>query len=160
MDATEGMKLADERFIVSDVRELLDLTELKEIITYRLIAERVLNDIEESAEPQYDLDARVRKDDGGIETRFRMHVEAPNARYIADVGGIFVNKNPLDISASIMRDFINEIGIMVVFPYLREAITGLAARLGMAPPLLGFLRRGEGTFGPDPSATTGTEHDA
>jgi len=122
-------------------------SEVRRIVTYKLVAERVENDILSVEEARHAIQALVRQEELLIETRFIMEVDAPNARYLVDTSAVFELESTVDFTATLVSDFISEIAIMVVYPYLREAISGLAARLGAEVPFLGVLRRGDFKIG-------------
>lgn len=140
--------------VIESVEELLTLFELQQMLTYRLIAERGTNEVETMAEARQDLTAQARVEPNLIETRFVLVVEAPSARYLADVGGIFTTEGPVELSKALVGEFISKIGLFSVFPYLREAISGLGARLGAEPPVIGLIRRNQYEFSLDEQPTS------
>lgn len=146
-------KIAAQAAVLTTIADLVGAVELKQVVSYKLTAERVRNDVESVGSASRDLDARVRVDERQLETRFTMTVEAPGARYLADIGTIYEFTTPvvLPLPTHVVEDFVGHVGIMAAFPYLREAVSSLAARLGAEIPVLGLIRRGEMTFGVDGS---------
>ena len=129
--------------VVEAVEELPAIFELQQMLTYCLVAERGTNDIEAMSDARQELTAQARVEPNLIETRFRLVLEAPSARYMADIGGIFTSVEPVELSKDLVGQFMSQIGLFAVFPYLREAVSGLAARLGAEPPVIGLIRRNQ-----------------
>lgn len=146
-------KIAAQAAVPRTITDLLGAVELTRVVSYKLTAERVRNDVEAVGSASRDLEARVRVDERQLETRFTMTVEAPGARYVADIGTIYEFTTPvvLPLPSHVVGEFIGQVGIMAAFPYLREAVSGLAARLGAEIPVMGLIRRGELAFGVDDS---------
>lgn len=140
---------------IEDVRELLELADLTRIVTYALSAHRVQNQIESMEDATQELQAQTRFDGRHLEARFVLRFQAPNVDYVADIGGIFETRETVELGHEVIVDFLSKIGVMAVFPYLREAVSGLGARLGAQVPVIGLLRLGDITFstpdGPDPA---------
>jgi hypothetical protein len=131
---------------VASLQDFLKVIELRQMLTYELIAARTQNKIETMEDTRQDLSAQTRVEETLLETRFRLEVEAPNARYLADIGGVYAIDGPVQVSPEIVGEFMGQVGLMAVFPYLREAVSGLAARLGAPIPVIGLIRRGEYEF--------------
>jgi len=140
------VEAADQRPVVDGASDLLDLCELSQIVAYSLNAERAQNSIASAEESTRELSARSRFDGRHLEARFRIEVEGPGARYSADVGAIYEVEKPIELTPRATAEFMSKIGLMAVYPYLREAVTGLASRLGAPIPVIGILRLNEITF--------------
>ncbi|GAA1993358.1 SecB-like chaperone SecBL [Isoptericola halotolerans] len=140
---------------IEDVRELLELADLTQIVTYALSAKRVQNQIETMDDAEQELQAQTRYDGKHLEARFALRFHAPNVDYFADIGGIFETPETVELADNVVPEFLSKIGVMAVFPYLREAVSGLGARLGAQVPVIGLLRLGDITFSaPDGSDPT------
>lgn len=138
----------DEASTPLTLDDLVKAVELREIITYKVAGERVVNEIEDLADSAQKLDGMCRADAALVETRFQMTFEGPGVTYFADHGLVFrfeaANTRPLP--KQVLGEFMSTVGAMAAFPYLRESITGLAARMGMPVPVIGLLRRGDLSF--------------
>lgn len=55
--------------------------------------------------------------------------------------------------AAVVAEFIERVGLMAVFPFLREAVFTTASRLGVPPPVVEILRAGEASVEFDESAS-------
>jgi len=154
VNLSNGSGEYSEQDAIRDLQGLARRADLREIVTYKLVAERQENGIESMADAEHKIRVMFRNEDRVLESRFIYTVIAPEARYIADVSGIFEAEADVELTEALISEFISEIALMVVFPYLREAITSLASRLGAEVPLIGFIRRGELRFGPQQSVDT------
>lgn len=79
--------------------------------------------------------------------RFAVAVDHPEADYLVEVEIRYDFDDDIDWSEDLIRGLVEEIAIMAAFPYLREGVAGIAARLGADVPFLGILRRGEFSMG-------------
>ena len=136
---------------VDNVRELVDLVDLSKIVTYSLSASRVANNMAADDMPQQSIEALSRHHDTGIEARFVLDVEVPGAKFMADISAQFAYCEPLTLSPTVAEDFLSEVALMVVFPYLRESVMSLASRLGMDGLVVGLVKRGDFKFGRKPA---------
>lgn len=84
--------------------------------------------------------------------RFRLQVKHAGATYVADIASVYLMSEPIALNRSVLIEFAERVGIMSVFPYLRESISTSAARMGLTAPLVGLLRPGD--FRIEPPAET------
>lgn len=134
--------------VITDVAELVGEVELTRVVTYAVIGTRHEEGVE-VAEAQ-DLRVAVRDAERGFETRFRLSQTTPEAELVADVGAFFTLDSALKASPEAMREFVERVGIMTTFPYLRESLSTTATRLGVPVPILALLRQGQVTVELDP----------
>ena len=123
---------------------------LRDVVTYEHSAVRL--GVEETGEEAgTTLEAKVRSEGTLFETRFRMTYADEECRAAADIGAIFeIAEGTPSPDPAVVALFLEQVGVMATFPYLRECIGTSAARLGVTPPVLGLLRRGDVTFGRGP----------
>jgi hypothetical protein len=127
--------------VVSSAVELLPLIELTAITTYEVRGARVTRE-EQGVSGADDLQVLVRGGDDSLETRVRMQVLTEEAELLADVGATYSFSEPLELPQEVVAEFVERVGVMAAFPYLREAIHTTATRLGVNVPVLGLLRSG------------------
>lgn len=134
--------------VIDDVRELLALTDLSDIVFYQVAAQRK-DEADQAAEPEEshggeELPVQVfaRHDATHIEVRVRAAADGPSALYVVDVGARFTLQRPVEVSPSAMKEFVERVGVMAAFPYVREGVHDLASKLRAPAPLLGLLRAG------------------
>lgn len=76
-------------------------------------------------------------------TRFKLTFTEPGVVYSADIAGIYQMSEPIALAQEVQNEFAERVGIMAVFPFLRESVSTSAARMGLAVPLLGLMRPGD-----------------
>jgi len=134
--------------VLSDLAEIASAYRLVEVIAYEHSGRRESPALE--AESEQEMSALVRREAGVLETRFRMTVRTRDAEMRSDVGAVFSSSEGHEVAAEAVGEFINQVGIMVVYPYLREGVFTSASRLGVSPPVLDLVRRGEISFSSEP----------
>lgn len=142
---------AEERRRIETVVDLVQLVELTEFRSYRLLGERV-PDAEGRTETQ-SLSVLAGGDSTHIECRVRMELQTEHANLEADIGAVYTTPEPVEMPAAVVAEFIERVGLMAVFPFLREAVFTTASRLGVPPPVVGILRAGEASVEFDESAS-------
>ena len=128
----------------ADARELLEVAELVDIITFELRGKRVTHD---GDIPEPVPAVAVRLSDEALETRLRLDVWTEDARIFADVAAVYALSEPVHLEGHVVQEFVERAGIMAVYPFVREAIFSTASRLGVKPPVLGLLRAGQFRIG-------------
>lgn len=123
---------------IETIQELLGLTELTEIRTYVLHAERAERPEAEDAK----VSISARGDTTWLEVRCRTVVATEEADLTVDRSALFTHAEPLDLSEELVEEFVERVGAMTVYPYLREGVFTLAGQLGIAPPVLALMRAG------------------
>lgn len=96
----------------------------------------------------------VQGNEAWFETRAKMIVQTEDADLVAQAGAIFTFTEPLDVAEAVAAEFVEKVGVMAVFPFLREQIYTTASRLGVAPPVIGLLRAGSFRIDPPDEANT------
>lgn len=125
---------------VASIEELVQLTELDDIVYFELWAARDAA-LGELTEPDlHPIKISERHDDERIEVRCMVEVEAPSVRYRVDAAAQFLLAEAVQIDEEIVQEFVERVGVMAVYPYLREGVHDLASRLRLEPPILTLLR--------------------
>jgi hypothetical protein len=129
---------------VDTIVELVDLVDLTEVRPYEASARRV-----DHGEPTQELQVLLAENEDAIEVRARMSVRTEEAELLADYSVVYTVGEELDISKALKAEFVERVGIMAVYPFLREAIFAGAARIQVPAPVVGLLRAGQ--FSMEPS---------
>ncbi len=138
-----------EARVVSSAAEMLPLAELTGIKVFEIAGRRVERAEDEPArEPSESFSVLTRSGATWFETRSKMVVRTADADLVADAAAIFSYSEPLDVPQNVAGEFVEKVGLMAVYPFLREQVFTAASRLGVAPPVLGLLRAGGFTVGP------------
>jgi hypothetical protein len=128
---------------IDDINSLVQHVDLRGVITYGLEARRVQS---ETGAPTQKLGYMHKVSETQLEARFLLDVTTSEASLQADVAVSYAFDEPTLATERVLLEFAERVGVMAAFPFLREAIFTLAARLGVDPPVLGLLKAGEVTF--------------
>ncbi|APE17769.1 hypothetical protein BOH72_23405 [Mycobacterium sp. WY10] len=136
---------------VATIDDVVGAAEIDQIVFHEISARRMyedeptLGDI--AAAP---LQVAVRGEGNGLEVRCRIELTHEGGRYVVD-GSIcyhlqFSESETADDQVTIPEDvvdrFVTNVGIMAIYPYLREALHQAGSRLGLKPAVLPLLRAG------------------
>lgn len=139
---------------VESAIELTNLVELRDIRFWEVSAKRVAVD---DSKNQQDLEAFVRVEGDELGIRCRSTVRGEGGSYVADVEAIFsVPDADLEFSEDAVQEFVERVGLMVVYPYIRATISDSAGRLTLKRPLMRLMKPGtrlERASGNDAPAT-------
>lgn len=126
---------------IAEVGELLALADLTGITTYAISGERHSDGAVH--EPQQEMLVAVREEQLGFETRIQLTQTTPEAKLVADIGATYTLERPVTLAPGIMNEFVERVGVMAIFPYLREAVSTTATRIGVPAPIYGLMRQGQ-----------------
>ncbi|MGB2951297.1 MAG: hypothetical protein WBB62_16745 [Rhodococcus sp. (in: high G+C Gram-positive bacteria)] len=139
---------------VTDVKQLLNSAELTDIVFYETRACRVVDDAPEAdgSAQGFSMQIMLRVESQLLEVRCKAQAEGLGGQYVSDASAVFSLSEPSDIDEDTVRIFAEKVGVMAVYPYIRESITQGGARLGLERPILPLLRAGDVKLGnPDQS---------
>ncbi len=123
---------------VTSIQELLDGLELTEIRTYLLHAERGSFETDDEAR----IAVSVNHEGQVLELRCKLTASTGDSELAVDRSAVFALQRPMMIPPSVMSEFAERVGVMTVYPYVREGVFSVASSLGVAPPVMGLLRAG------------------
>jgi hypothetical protein len=125
---------------VNDVEELISLVTVRDVVFHEVQARRS-PDHEDADDLSMEITVREGQQELGV--RCRAKVAGAGGLYTADAEAVFTLARPARIKPATLREFIEQVGVMVVYPYLRSAITDGAAKLSLRRPILKILRPGD-----------------
>lgn len=126
---------------VNTTQELLGFVELTDVTTYAVHGQRFDDDDEH--EPRQQINVALKRTEQSISTRVRLEHGTRDALFLADIAATYALSEPVTISEAVARDFAERVGIMAVYPYLRETISATAVRLRVDVPFLKLLLPGQ-----------------
>jgi hypothetical protein len=130
---------------VESIDDLLILVELTDVVFFEVSAKRApVNDPGDSdpdgSEGHTSIDVAVRLRELGIDVRCISRVLGSGGEYVSDAAAMFTLAKPATIPDEVLAKFVQRVGVMAVYPYLRESITASASKLRLDPPILKLLR--------------------
>ena len=135
---------------VGDVAELASLVELRDIVYFKVHADRIEEgeaglegDPDTGARrPQVAISVHERHDETRMQVRCVLEAETADGRYVVDAAARYETESAVTFDEDVAREFVARVGVMAVYPYIREALHSAAAKLRLEPPVLGLLRPG------------------
>lgn len=153
---------------IDSARDLLQMTELVGVKTYELRARLLEEGVSATPADEVDVDGSelddpilelmVRHEGMLIEARLRFEQRTKEAVLNADIAVIYRMSEEREITGSALAEFLEKVGVMAAFPFVREATATSASRLGVPVPVLGLLRAGGFSVGvPTASESAATD---
>lgn len=119
---------------------MLNHVELTDVFPTELSAARANNDVASGLEQSQEL--LWRDIDGGFEILLRASISARDASYRVGLVAQYKRAEPFDADEPVVKEFIEKVAIMTLWPYLRSAVSELGTRLRTSTITLGLLRQG------------------
>ena len=136
--------------VVESIEQLVRSCEIVDVVFYASSAARLdegpavppaAEDLKENSPA---MQVMQQKDDRGISTRIRCSLRTPDGFYYVDVAARYEYTIPgTQVNDEIAKEFAERVGVMAVYPYLRQELYALSAKMRLGTPLLGFLRPGD-----------------
>lgn len=125
--------------------------ELDEIRCYGISARSrdgfVLPDVPPGEEePPVQMSVRVRIDRSALGVRVRTDLLAADAEVQVDFGARYSAPKILEYPPALIADFVAEVAVDMIFPFIREAVADVTRRVGAEPQLLGLQQQPNGEW--------------
>jgi hypothetical protein len=146
-----------------ELRELVGLLTLQQIQYYVISAEVNETPREDApavgVEVNGDIDVewgcKIRVVGNEFGARLRAEVNDVDGRIVVDVAAEYEAPDELTITRELAFDYVNEVAVMQLLPFVRETVNTMSAKVLHKPLLMPVYQRGEIGFSPDrPTATT------
>ncbi|MBT1618129.1 protein-export chaperone SecB [Curtobacterium flaccumfaciens pv. poinsettiae] len=140
------------------VQDVVAASDLVDVSYYELAATQNDDSISEAPEGDTQLHLAqemsygTRDDDRGFRVRIRTTVDAPDqGKVVIGVSAAwqYAGESAQAISRATMLDFINNVAVMVLLPYIREATSDLTRRVFGSALVLPVIQRGQIGFTED-----------
>ncbi|MFJ4295618.1 hypothetical protein [Curtobacterium sp. NPDC089689] len=134
------------------VQDVVDVSDLIDVSYYELSAAQ--NDNSAPGAPEGDTQLHLaqemsygtRDDDRGFRVQIRTTIDAPDqGKVVIGVSAAwqYSGESAQAISRATMLDFINNVAVMVLLPYIREATSDLTRRVFGSALVLPMIQRGQ-----------------
>jgi hypothetical protein len=133
---------------ISDIHALVDILELSDIVFYALTAERddVIEELPSDPNVNQEFGLRVRHDGREYGARIRAELSLSVGRVVVDVAAEYAALEPFDLDQDVAIEFANDVAIMALLPYVREAVSTLTSRVFGQALTMPIVRRGQIQF--------------
>ena len=135
------MSLTDEE--VRDVQHVIANTVLRNIEFFEVSARRNDPPPDQPAEGRLTIEVQQRIDEQSFGVRLNARAVLPTGEASASVAGTYDLLNGVAPSIRTLRLFANEVAVMTVFPYLREAVATATSKVFGDAVYLPLVQRGE-----------------
>ena len=133
---------------VGDVAQLAGMVELRDIVFLRVHAERLesswegegVHQVHQGPPQEIAIQIQERHSETRIEVRCILAGETRDGRYLVDAAAQYEIKTPVALSQDLVEAFVECVGVMAIYPYLRETLQSAASKLRLDAPVLGLLR--------------------
>lgn len=122
--------------------DVLGVSELTDIVVYEVAARRLPDDGAD-VEPADEFSVNARSANESFETRGRLYLRTTEAEFVVEVGAIYILTDSVRLPPHVAAEFIERVGVMALYPFVREQVFSAARRLGVGAPILGLLRAGQ-----------------
>ncbi len=126
---------------IENVDDLINCMDLVGLRYYKFSGSRLEPPNVEATPGQYtaEIAALVRFDERHIEVRLVTSAKSADAELAVDIAGTFESVEPLEIPEPLRREFVEQVGFVHLYPYVKQALADAATRLQVPAPNLGFL---------------------
>ena len=108
---------------------------------------------EETTDISVEIGLRTRQDGRSLGVRIEFSASQENWRVSLDVAAEFEADEAFMASEAGRTDFADKVGVMTLYPYIREAVGNLTQRTVGTSFILPTIRQGQISFSGQPSAT-------
>jgi len=136
---------------IASIEEAIELLQPIDVEFYHLSAnvdesgQHPDDDSEDDEQAQVHVATARRVGESGVDYRCRLTVQIPGVEIVVDGAILYQASSYVEIAKSVCKEFGDEIAVMSLFPYLRQAVSDLADRIGRTVTLP-HIGRGEITF--------------
>lgn len=126
------------------VRELIGDSRLTAIDYHEVSAKRLSPEsVQQGDEGNFEIEVQTRFGEGSFGVRLNGTLAFSGGEAVASVAGEYELLNDAKPSMRTVQIFANEVGVMTVYPYLRESIGNATAKVFGEPVLLPIVDRGQ-----------------
>lgn len=123
--------------------QLVQDTTLQSVQFHELHASRKLDigpDAHSDDDPRFEITMQTRVDDGELGVRVELQVDTPYGEIQVIAAADYINNGPSP-SEAVEQRFATEVGVMVLIPYLRQAVADLSQRVFGTSLLMPIIKR-------------------
>lgn len=117
---------------IADLQDLVNVLELAKVEIQELHA--VMHEEPSEDDDSFDVrfDFALRRRVAGLDARCEIIVPHPRCRVTVRAASFYDADGPIDYTDDDMREFGARVATMALYPYLRQAVSDLASRLGVS----------------------------
>lgn len=129
---------------IAAIRELIPAARLVSMDTYELSARRLSSEgLPDAAGGSIDVDVASHIEEAGFGFRITATVTIPGGEVVASVAGEYEITDDVRPARRTVQMFGNEVAIMAIYPYVREAVSTMTAKVFGEPLFMPVVERGQ-----------------
>jgi preprotein translocase subunit SecB len=130
---------------IADVHSVIAASELRSIEYYEMSARRydAPKELVEAEDGQLRIAIQQRSDSDSFGIRLNATLTMALGEANVSVAGEYALTQEIELTTRAVQLFANEVGVMTVFPYLREAVASMTGRVFKEPLHLQTISRGD-----------------
>jgi hypothetical protein len=135
------------------LEQLVEGAEIEEISFFEISAIRNDSPTEASGGdddvfPSYQLDTGTKDDGAGFRVRIRTEIDVALGRIVTDLAVTYLTPSldANEVGPGTLLDFVNNVSVMTLVPYNRQAIADISQRIFGATLTMPMIKRGELEF--------------
>jgi len=137
--------------IVTDLEEAVSLLEFEDVVVYEARAQRRDGGFEDLIEDttndeghgELRIDLLVQDSDQWLAVRAQCVTGSAEAVVTYDAAVVYRKAEPMKMDTATTTAFITRVGLMTLYPFLREGVHQASSRVGTTPIKLGLLKAGQ-----------------
>ncbi len=138
---------------VENTEELLSLTKLEDISFLELSGRAKQDatdnsDSEENTPVDVPMRVQTRVGEEAFDVRLAVDLDLPSAAITVDVAAKYSLSEPSSIPEPVLKDFVERVAMGHLYPYAREGVAEIAAKLRIPAPVLPMIILGTGSLEP------------
>lgn len=127
---------------LDEVRLLIDLVRLESVEFHEISARRFASELE-NASGNFSIEVQIREGSDGFGVRLKCTAEVSVGEAVVSVAGEYSLADGASPSKRAVRQFVNEVAVMTVLPYLREGMTTITAKVFGSALYIPIIPRGD-----------------
>lgn len=127
---------------LAEVRALIDRVSLESVEFHEVSARRFDSEIED-VNGNFSIEVQIREGSEGFGVRLKCTAEVSAGEAVVSVAGEYSLVDGATPSKRAVRQFVNEVAVMTVLPYLREGMTTITAKVFGSALYIPIIPRGE-----------------
>lgn len=127
---------------LDEVRALMDQVQL-ESVEFHEVSARRFDSGSDGEGGEISIEVQIREGSGGFGVRLLATAEVAIGEAVVSVAGEYSMSEGADPSSRTIKQFVNEVAVMTVLPYLREGMTTITAKVFGKALYIPIIPRGD-----------------
>lgn len=127
---------------LDEVRTLVDLVRL-ESVEFHEVSARRFDSWQDGEGGEISIEVQIREGSDGFGVRLKATAEVAMGEAVVSVAGKYSVAEGVEPGSRTIKQFVNEVAVITVLPYLREGLTSITAKVFGKPLYIPIIPRGD-----------------